>query len=78
MGRLKDMLDSFMQLWQWVQEFVSLKGGLYVDAFAVVILVRLLAPLRGFPSMTPQEAGIWASTILAFGYSNNNGGPKIS
>ena len=56
---------------------MSLKGGLFVDAFAVVSLIRLLAPLKGYAALTAPEAAMWAATITAaFAASNIGGGPK--
>ena len=74
--KLKGYADTAKTVWAWLQDFASLKGGLYVDAFAIVFLVRLLAPLRGFPPLNYSEAGMWAATIAGFSYSNK--GPKNS
>ncbi len=71
------MFDKLMLWWKRVQQFASIDGGLYIDAFAIVMLLRLLGPLRGYPAMTPSEAGMWAATIGAFAVSNF-GGPKQS
>lgn len=68
-------MNKIMAAWQWIQSFLSIDGGLFVDAFAIVFIVRLLAPLKGFPGLNASEAGMWASTIAAFAYSNK-GGPK--
>lgn len=62
--------------WRYIQDLASLRGGLYIDAFAVVMIARLLAPLKGGPALTPAEAGMWAATIGAFAYSGR--GPKQS
>lgn len=58
--------------WDYLQDLFSLKAGLYIDAFAVVMLVRLLAPLKGYPQMNAAEAGMWAATITAFAYSKGS------
>lgn len=71
------MADKLMSAWKWAQEFLSVRGGLFVDLFALVFVVRLLAPLKGFPALNVAEAGMWAATISAFAYSNG-GGPKAS
>lgn len=70
MYKLADFFDEVKLVWKWLQDFLSLDGGLFVDAFAVVFLVRLLAPLRGFPPLTMAEAGMWGVTIASFAYSN--------
>lgn len=67
------MLTKITEIWQWIQDFLSLKGGLYIDAFAVVVLIRLLAPLKGYPGLNPSEAAVWASAIGAFAASNIGG-----
>lgn len=72
--KIKEFLGKTQELWRMAQDIVSVKGGLYVDAFALAVLLRLLGPFKGYPAMTPQEAGLWAATIAAFAYSNN--GPK--
>ena len=71
------MLNKIKEYWLYLQSLAELNGGLYVDAFAIVILVRMWAVLHGYPALTPQEAGLWAVTIGAFAYSNK-GGPKQS
>jgi len=70
------MIDKLLSGWKVIQEFLSIDGGLYIDAFAIVFIVRLLAPLRGFPPVSNAEAGLWAATISAFAYSGK--GPKQS
>jgi hypothetical protein len=72
--KIKAYIQKAQELWNMAQDIISVKGGLWVDAFALVTLVRLLAPLKGYPSMTVQEAAIWGTTIAAFSYSN--GGSK--
>lgn len=68
------MKEQFKAWWEYLQDLCSLKAGLYVDAFAIVMLLRLLAPLKGYPAMNAAEAGMWAATITAFAYTNK--GPK--
>lgn len=70
------MWDKLLQLGRVIQDAIQLKGGTYVDMFAVVFILRLLGPFKGFPAMNPSEAGMWAATIAAFAYSNQ--GPKPS
>lgn len=55
---------------------MKIDGGTWVDIFAVVFIVRLLAPLFHLPAMNIAEAGIWGATITSFAYSNQ--GPKQS
>jgi len=54
-----------------------LKGSDWVDLFGIVFLIRLIAVLFHFPPLTMAEAGMWASTIASFAYTNTNG-PKGS
>lgn len=69
LDKIKAYIQKGQELWNMAQDVVSVKGGLWVDMFAIVTLVRLLAPLRGYPSMTIQEAAIWGTTISAFAFS---------
>lgn len=75
--KIKSYSSYAQAAWNWLQDFISLKGGLYIDAFAIVFLVRLLGPLRGYPSIKMAEAAMWSATIGAFAASNF-GGPKQS
>lgn len=77
MDKLKSFFAVVKSVSGIVQDAVTVGGGLYVDAFAIVMLLRLLGPLKGYPSMNAAEAGMWAATIAAFSYSNTNG-PKSS
>ncbi len=72
---MNKFLMFFEAYWNDIQNILSLKGGLYVDAFAIVFLIRLLGPLKGLTPLNASEAGMWAATIAAFAYSN---GPKQS
>jgi len=76
MDKLKSLFDTLKQVSSIVQDALTVRGDLYVDCFAIVMLLRLLGPFKGFPAMTPAEAGLWAATIASFAYSN--GGPKQS
>ncbi len=76
MDRIRRIVVTLTELSSIVQDALTIKGGLYVDAFAIAMLLRLLGPFRGYPAMTPAEAGMWAVTIAAFSYSH--GGPKQS
>lgn len=49
---------------------MNIKGGTFVDAFAVVMLARLIGPLFHLPPMNGAEAGMWAATISAFAATN--------
>jgi hypothetical protein len=69
-------MERLLLVWKKLQEFLSVDGGLYVDAMCVVIIVRLLAVLFKFPPMTAAEAGLWAATIGTYGYTSNR--PKGS
>lgn len=73
--KLKAYASQIKLSWQWLQDFLSLQGGLYIDAFAIVFLVRLIGPLKGLPAINPSEAAMWSATIAAFAASNI-GGPK--
>ena len=72
--RLKRFLIRAEEISALLQNLVSVKGRLFVDMFAVVMVVRLIAVLAGKPPLTAAEAGMWAATIATFGYSNS--GPK--
>ena len=72
--QIKAWIQKAQQVWDMLQDLASMKGGLYVDLFAIAVLLRLLGPLKGYPSMTIQEAGLWAATIGSFAFSGN--GPK--
>ena len=67
-------MTRLLVIWKTIQEFLSVDGGLYVDAMCVVIIVRLLAVLWKFPPMTAAEAGLWGATIATYGYTTK--GPK--
>lgn len=56
---------------------MKIDGGKFVDAFAVVMLVRLCGPLFHLPPMNASEAATWGTTIAAFA-ATNIGGPKQS
>ena len=66
LDKIKGYIQKGQELWNMAQDIVSVKGGLWVDAFAIATLLRLLGPFWGFPSMTVQEAAIWGTTIAAF------------
>jgi hypothetical protein len=70
------MLDKIKQGLKALQLAFDIDGGLYVDLFAIVFIVRLIAPLFHFPPVTFAEAGMWGATIGTYGYSK--GGPKSS
>jgi hypothetical protein len=76
LDNIKAYIQKGQELWNMAQDVVSVKGGLWVDLFAIVTLVRLLAPLKGFPAMTVQEAAIWGTTIAAFSYSKGGSNGK--
>lgn len=67
--RIKSYIQKSQELWNMAQDVVSVKGGLWVDMFAIAVLLRLLGPFKGYPPLTAQEAGLWAATIGAFAYS---------
>ena len=68
-AKIKPILSGF-------QDLVSVPGGLYVDLFGLVMVVRLLAVLKGFPPLSMSEAAVWGTTVGSLAYSN--GGPKQS
>ena len=65
-------MDLVNKILAYAQSALSIDGGTWVDIFAVVFIIRLLAPLKGFAPMTNSEAGIWATTIMSFSYNNTN------
>jgi hypothetical protein len=69
------MLDKIKFYWTYVQQLLSVDGGLYVDAMCIVIIVRLIAVLKGYAPMTNAEAGIWGATIATYGTGKFRG-PK--
>jgi tetrahydromethanopterin S-methyltransferase subunit E len=77
LDRIKAYIQKGQELWNMAQDIVSVKGGLWVDMFAIVTLVRLLAPLKGYPGMSIQEAAIWGTTIGAFAISKGGSNGKL-
>lgn len=75
--KIKIWAATFKDISSVVQDAATVKGGLYVDAFAVVMLLRLLGPFKGYPAMSPAEAAMWSATIAAYA-AGNIGGPKAS
>jgi hypothetical protein len=76
LDNIKAYIQKGQELWNLAQDIVSVKGGLWVDMFAIAVLLRLLGPFKGFPAMTPQEAGLWAATIASFAYSKGGSDGK--
>jgi len=70
-------MDKLLAIWKKAQEFLTVDGGLYVDAMCIVIIVRLVAVLFKAPPLTASEAGLWSVTVGAFSASKF-GGPKQS
>jgi hypothetical protein len=66
-------MNRLLQIWQTIQEFLSVDGGLYVDLMCITIIVRLIAVLFHFPPLTGAEAGLWAATIGTYGASQFKG-----
>jgi hypothetical protein len=58
----------------FLQGTLDIKGGTFVDLFALIFMVRLCGPLWRLPAISIAEATFWASTIGAFAISH--GGPK--
>lgn len=77
MDKLKSFFAVLKSISSLVQDALSVNGGLWVDCFAVVMLLRLLGPFKGYPAMSTAEAGVWAATIASFA-AGNFGGPKAS
>lgn len=77
LNKLTNWLAEFKPLFQTLQDLAEVRGGLYVDIFGVVIVVRLWAVLKGFPPLTAYEAAVWATTVGSLAYSNTQG-PKQS
>jgi len=67
------MINKLIAVGKVIQDIIQFKGGTYVDLFAIVFILRLLGPFKGYPAMNPSEAGMWAATIAAFAYSNPKG-----
>ncbi len=68
--KLQIFLSQIKDIWDQVQSIGSIDGGLYVDAFGLVIMFRLLAVLKGYPALTAAEATTWGTAIGALAYSN--------
>ena len=50
----------------FLQGTLDIKGGTFVDLFAVVFLVRLLGPLWHLPAINIAEATFWSATVESF------------
>ena len=59
-------MNRLFEIWQKIQEFLAVDGGLYVDVMCIVIIVRLIAVLFKFPPLTSSEASLWGVTVSAF------------
>lgn len=68
------MRDKIQFWWTYVQGLLSVDGGLYIDLMCLVIIVRLLAVLKGYSPMTNAEAGLWGATICTYGVGKFKGG----
>lgn len=73
-AKLQILLGNVQTVWKMIQNVLSIKGGLYVDLFGLVMVVRLLAVLKGFPPVSGAEAAVWGTTVGSLAYTN--GGPK--
>lgn len=58
----------------FLQGTLDVKGGTFVDVFALIFMVRLCGPLWHLPAINISEATFWSATIAAFAYGNS--GPK--
>jgi len=72
--KINTFISQFKSIFSNLQDLVSVPGGLYVDLFGLVMVVRLLAVLKGFPPISASEAAVWGTTVGSLAYSN--GGPK--
>jgi len=70
------MLDNIRFYWDYIQDLLSVDGGLYVDFMCVAVIIRLLAVLWRFPPMSNAEAGLWGVTIATYGYTTKGGKPS--
>ena len=52
------MIEKLTQIWNVIQDAVQVKGGTWVDLFGLVMIARLLAPLKGMAPLNPSEAGV--------------------
>ena len=64
------ILERIKFYWNYIQDLLSVDGGLYVDAMCFVLIVRLIAVLFHYPALNMAEAGLWGATIATYGYSN--------
>ncbi len=74
--KIKELISQLKSVFSAVQDLVNVPGSLYVDLFGIVIMLRLLAVLKGFPPLSVSEAAVWGTTVGSLAYSN--GGPRNS
>jgi hypothetical protein len=74
--KINIFISQMKLIYSNIQDLVKVPGGLYVDLFGLVMIVRLLAVLKGFPPLSVSEAAVWGTTVGSLAYSN--GGPKQS
>ena len=68
------MLDKTKAFWEYLQGLLDIKSGTVMAVFTGVVIVRLLAVLKGSSPITLSEAAVYSTCVAAFGYSN--GGTK--
>lgn len=56
--------------WDYIQSLLDIDGDVWMGAFTVVILIRLVAVLKGYSTLSAAEAATYASAVTAFAYSN--------
>lgn len=71
------MLEKIKFYWDYLQSLLDIDGDVWMGLFTAFILLRLIGvPLWHWPPLTVSEAGVYASAVSAFAYSNRN--PKGS
>ena len=68
------MLDKTKSIWEAIQGLLDIKSGTVMAVFTGIIIVRLIAVLKGQAPLTVSEAAAYSTCVAAFGYSN--GGSK--
>ena len=65
------MGDKIKQIWQYIQNFLDIRGATLMSVMTCVFIVRVaLSAFSRFPSITPSEAAMYASAIASLAASN--------
>lgn len=61
--------------WEYIQSLLDIDGDVWMGLLTALYIYRILAVVWGKAPVTMAEAGIYASAVTAFAYSNK--GPKV-